>query len=113
MVRLGGLDRDNGRGSASLPTERCMTLADLPLGPLERAFVASLQRPEPQAPEAVLTAATLCCEALAAGDVCLPLERLAGRRPGPMSISACRRCPSGAHSSKLPRWSGHRTTMRR
>jgi len=60
-----------------------MTLADLPLGPLERAFVASLQRLEPQAPEAVLLAATLCCEALAAGDVCLPLERLAGRRPWP------------------------------
>ncbi len=60
-----------------------MTLADLPLGPLERAFVASLQRLEPQAPEAVLLAAALCCEALASGDVCLPLERLAGRRPWP------------------------------
>lgn len=60
-----------------------MTLADLPLGPLERAFVASLQRLEPQAPEAVLLAAALCCEALSAGDVCLPLERLAGRRRWP------------------------------
>lgn len=60
-----------------------MTLADIPLGPLERAFVASLQRLEPQAPEAVLLAAALCCEALASGDVCLPLERLAGRRPWP------------------------------
>ncbi|MBS68447.1 MAG: exodeoxyribonuclease V subunit alpha [Pseudomonas sp.] len=60
-----------------------MTLADLPLGSLERAFVASLQRLEPQAPEAVLLAAALCCEALASGDVCLPLERLAGRRPWP------------------------------
>ncbi len=60
-----------------------MTLADLPFGPLERAFVASLQRLEPQAPEAVLLAAALCCEALASGDVCLPLERLAGRRPWP------------------------------
>lgn len=60
-----------------------MTSAVLPLGPLERAFVASLQRLEPQAPEAVLLAAALCCEALAGGDVCLPLRRLAGRRPWP------------------------------
>jgi len=60
-----------------------MTAAVLPLGPLERAFVASLQRLEPQTPEAVLLAAALCCEALASGDVCLPLRRLAGRRPWP------------------------------
>jgi len=60
-----------------------MTLADLPLGPLERAFVASLQRLDPQASEPVLLAAALCCEALAAGDVCLPLGRLAGKRPWP------------------------------
>ncbi|MBK3870041.1 exodeoxyribonuclease V subunit alpha [Pseudomonas stutzeri] len=61
-----------------------MTLpAELPLGPLERAFVASLQRLEPDASEPVLLAAALCCEALSAGDVCLPLERLAGRRPWP------------------------------
>ncbi|MGN2622758.1 exodeoxyribonuclease V subunit alpha [Stutzerimonas balearica] len=60
-----------------------MTSAVLPLGPLERAFVASLQRLEPQTPEAVLLAAALCCEALAGGDVCLPLRRLAGRRPWP------------------------------
>ncbi len=61
-----------------------MTLpAELPLGPLERAFVASLQRLEPEASEPVLLAAALCCEALSAGDVCLPLERLAGRRPWP------------------------------
>lgn len=60
-----------------------MTSAVLPLGPLERAFVASLQRLEPQAPESVLLAAALCCEALAGGDVCLPLRRLAGRRPWP------------------------------
>lgn len=58
-----------------------MTLADLPLGPLERAFVASLQRLDPNAAPAVLAAAALCCEALARGDVCLPLERLAGQRP--------------------------------
>ncbi|BFN25943.1 recBCD enzyme subunit RecD [Pseudomonas sp. SCT] len=60
-----------------------MTLADLPLGPLERAFVASLQRLDPQASEPVLLAAALCCEALADGDVCLPLGRLAGKRPWP------------------------------
>ena len=60
-----------------------MSFADLPFGPLERAFVASLQRLEPQAPEPVLLAAALCCEALAAGDVCLPLNRLAGKRPWP------------------------------
>ncbi|MCF7201250.1 exodeoxyribonuclease V subunit alpha [Pseudomonas oligotrophica] len=60
-----------------------MSLADLPLGPLERAFVASLQRLEPEAADNVLMAAALCCEALSAGDVCLPLQRLAGRRPWP------------------------------
>lgn len=60
-----------------------MTLADLPLGPLERAFVASLQRLDPHASEPVLLAAALCCEALADGDVCLPLGRLAGKRPWP------------------------------
>jgi len=60
-----------------------MTLADLPLGPLERAFVASLQRLEPHASEPVLLAAALCCEALSSGDVCLPLGRLAGKRPWP------------------------------
>jgi exodeoxyribonuclease V alpha subunit len=60
-----------------------MSLFELPLGPLERAFVASLQRLEPEAPEPVLLAAALCCEALAKGDVCLPLERVAGKRPWP------------------------------
>ncbi|EQM81383.1 exodeoxyribonuclease V subunit alpha [Stutzerimonas stutzeri] len=60
-----------------------MTFTDVPLGPLERAFVASLQRLEPEASEPVLLAAALCCEALANGDVCLPLERLAGKRPWP------------------------------
>ncbi|WP_217475947.1 exodeoxyribonuclease V subunit alpha [Stutzerimonas stutzeri] len=60
-----------------------MTFADLPLGPLERAFVASLQRLEPLTPDEVLVAAALCCEALAAGDVCLPLQRFAGQRPWP------------------------------
>ncbi|WP_407297862.1 exodeoxyribonuclease V subunit alpha [Stutzerimonas zhaodongensis] len=57
--------------------------SDLPFGALERAFVASLQRLEPDTPDTVLLAAALCCEALASGDVCLPLERLAGRRPWP------------------------------
>lgn len=56
---------------------------DLPLGPLERAFVASLQRLAPEVSEPVLLAAALCCEALAAGDVCLPLQRFAGKRPWP------------------------------
>ncbi|SIP87479.1 exodeoxyribonuclease V subunit alpha [Aquipseudomonas alcaligenes] len=58
-----------------------MSLGKLPLGPLERALLASLQRLEPQAPDAVLACAALCSEALAAGDVCLPLVRVAGRRP--------------------------------
>lgn len=58
-----------------------MRLQELPLGPLERALLASLQRLEPQAPDAVLACAALCSEALAAGDVCLPLVRVAGRRP--------------------------------
>lgn len=31
----------------------------------------------------MLACAALCCEALAAGDVCLPLARVAGRRPWP------------------------------
>jgi exodeoxyribonuclease V alpha subunit len=58
-----------------------MNLSNLPLGPLERALLASLQRLEPQAPDAVLACAALCSEALASGDVCLPLARMAGRRP--------------------------------
>ncbi|RRV17583.1 exodeoxyribonuclease V subunit alpha [Pseudomonas saudiphocaensis] len=60
-------------------------LFDLPLGPLERAFVASLQRLDPKASETLLLAAALCCEALGRGDVCLPLARFAGRRPWPES----------------------------
>ncbi|MDG9930176.1 MULTISPECIES: exodeoxyribonuclease V subunit alpha [unclassified Pseudomonas] len=60
-----------------------MTLHALPLGPLERALLDSLRRLEPQADEAVLACAALCCEALAGGDVCLPLARVAGRRPWP------------------------------
>ena len=74
------------RGYARLLGEDApMTLAALPLGPLERAFVASLQRLDGDAPEAVLFAAALCCEALGRGDVCLPLARFAGRRPWPDS----------------------------
>ncbi|MBA1261855.1 exodeoxyribonuclease V subunit alpha [Stutzerimonas stutzeri] len=65
-----------------------MSLAELPLGALERAFVASLQRLDPEAPEAVLIAAALCCEALGRGDVCVPLARFAGRRPWPDSESS-------------------------
>ncbi|MFZ3152545.1 exodeoxyribonuclease V subunit alpha [Pseudomonas sp.] len=60
-----------------------MNLADLPLGPLERALVASLQRLDPQASPLVLASAALLCTALDQGDVCLPLARLAGRRPWP------------------------------
>ncbi|WP_287031255.1 exodeoxyribonuclease V subunit alpha [Pseudomonas sp. UBA6310] len=60
-----------------------MNLAELPLGPLERALVDSLRRLDPAAPESVLAAAALCAEALGEGDVCLLLERRAGRRPWP------------------------------
>ena len=60
-----------------------MKLPELPLGPLERALLASLQRLQPQAPLAVLACAALCSEALASGDVCLPLAPVAGRRPWP------------------------------
>ncbi|MGL4315065.1 MAG: AAA family ATPase, partial [Pseudomonas sp.] len=60
-----------------------MSLADLPLGPLERALVDSLRRLDPTATDSVLAAAALCCEALGQGDVCLPLARLAGQRPWP------------------------------
>lgn len=57
-----------------------MTLAEWPLGPLERFFAESLLRLDPDAGEAVTAAAALCCQALANGDVCLPLARLAGQR---------------------------------
>jgi len=65
-----------------------LNFSEQPLGPLERAFVASLQRLDPGVPEAVLLAAALCCEALGRGDVCLPLARFAGRRPWPDSESS-------------------------
>lgn len=58
-------------------------LNDLPLGPLERALVDSLQRLDPQASPMVLVSAALLCMALDKGDVCLPLARLAGQRPWP------------------------------
>ncbi len=58
-----------------------MSLNNLPLGPLERALVASLQRLDPHASEAVLAAAALCCQVLGNGDVCLLLARWAGQRP--------------------------------
>ncbi|OHC28278.1 MAG: exodeoxyribonuclease V subunit alpha [Pseudomonadales bacterium RIFCSPHIGHO2_02_FULL_60_43] len=60
-----------------------MMLNDLPLGPLERALVDSLQRLDPAASPVVLVSAALLCTALDKGDVCLPLERLAGHRPWP------------------------------
>jgi len=58
-------------------------LSDLPLGPLERALVDSLQRLDPSASPVVLASAALLCMALDKGDVCLPLARLAGQRPWP------------------------------
>jgi exodeoxyribonuclease V alpha subunit len=58
-----------------------MSLTDLPLGPLERALVDSLQRLDPAASPLVLASAALLCSALDKGDVCLPLARLAGQRP--------------------------------
>jgi exodeoxyribonuclease V alpha subunit len=60
-----------------------MLLNDLPLGPLERALVDSLQRLDPAATPVVLASAALLCMALDKGDVCLPLARLAGQRPWP------------------------------
>jgi exodeoxyribonuclease V alpha subunit len=63
-----------------------MSLAELALGPLERALLDALQRLEPQAAEAVLAAAALCSEALARGDVCLSLADWAGRQPWPGSL---------------------------
>nr|WP_298165493.1 exodeoxyribonuclease V subunit alpha [uncultured Pseudomonas sp.] len=60
-----------------------MNLADLPLGPLERALVDSLRRLDPVAEPLVLASAALLCAALDRGDVCLPLARLAGQRPWP------------------------------
>jgi exodeoxyribonuclease V alpha subunit len=58
-------------------------LNDLPLGPLERALVDSLQRLDPAASPVVLVSAALLCTALDKGDVCLPLTRLVGQRPWP------------------------------
>ncbi|GGJ96107.1 exodeoxyribonuclease V subunit alpha [Pseudomonas matsuisoli] len=59
------------------------SLTELPLGPLERAITESLQRLDPLTDEVVLASAALVVQALAAGDVCMPLDRLAGRRPWP------------------------------
>ena len=58
-----------------------MSLLKLPLGPLERALVQSLQRLDPRADEVVLAAAALCCQVLGNGDVCLLLARWARQRP--------------------------------
>ena len=63
-----------------------MSLADIPLGSLERALLDSLQRLDPQASPAVLAGAALCSEALARGDVCLPLRAWAGSQPWPGSV---------------------------
>jgi len=58
-----------------------MILLNLPLAPLERALLGSLQRLDPQASESVLAAAALACMLLNNGDVCLVLSRWAGQRP--------------------------------
>jgi exodeoxyribonuclease V alpha subunit len=60
-----------------------MNLADLPLGPLERALVDSLRRLDPATEPLVLASAALLCAVLDNGDVCLPLARMAGQRPWP------------------------------
>jgi exodeoxyribonuclease V alpha subunit len=60
-----------------------MNLAELLLGPLERALVDSLRRLDPAAEPLVLASAALLCAALDKGDVCLPLARMAGQRPWP------------------------------
>jgi exodeoxyribonuclease V alpha subunit len=60
-----------------------MLLTDLPLGPLERALVDSLQRLDPQASPLVLASAALLSSALEKGDVCLPLAYWAEQRPWP------------------------------
>lgn len=83
-----------------------MTLADLPLGPLERFFADSLLHLEPDAPLPVLVAGVLCCQALAAGDVCLPLARLAGQRVFDEGIEGFDLPPwtPGGHSWRPRRW---------
>ena len=58
-----------------------MTLLNLPLAPLERALLGSLQRLDHEASESVLAAAALACMLLNNGDVCLVLSRWAGQRP--------------------------------
>ncbi|WP_256660887.1 exodeoxyribonuclease V subunit alpha [Pseudomonas sp. DY-1] len=74
-----------------------MGLADWSLGPLERHFTESLQRLDPQAADSVLAAAALCCQALGAGDVCLPLARWAGQ-------SLFVEGGSGVQAPTLPVW---------
>ncbi|MDH4583854.1 exodeoxyribonuclease V subunit alpha [Pseudomonas sp. BN415] len=74
-----------------------MGLADWSLGPLERHFTESLQRLDPQAPDAVLAAAALCCQALGDGDVCLPLARWAGQ---PLFVEG----GPGLQAPALPVW---------
>jgi exodeoxyribonuclease V alpha subunit len=57
--------------------------SELPIGPLERAMADSFRRLDPDANQLVLLSTALVVQALAAGDVCLPLARLAGQRPWP------------------------------
>ncbi|WXL26139.1 exodeoxyribonuclease V subunit alpha [Ectopseudomonas mendocina] len=60
-----------------------MLLNELPLGPLERALLNSLQRLDPEASPLVLASAALLSSVLEKGDVCLPLAHWAGQRPWP------------------------------
>lgn len=56
---------------------------DWPLAAFERALCDSLQRLQPNTEPLVLACAALCSQALARGDVCLPLAQIAGREPWP------------------------------
>lgn len=80
-----------------------MSFHDLPLGPLERAFVDSLRRLDGEASDSVLLAAALCCSALAAGDVCLQLARLAGRPAWPELDAGCVLPPLAQWRAELAR----------
>ncbi|WP_462384440.1 exodeoxyribonuclease V subunit alpha [Pseudomonas sp. Marseille-QA0892] len=87
-----------------------MPWAELPFSPLERALAESLQRLDPEGDPLVLVSAALAAQALAAGDVCVPLARWAGLRPWPEhsfalpSADAWRRSLTG---SRLVGHSGH------
>lgn len=58
-------------------------LNETPLSPLAKALASSLGRLYPKTDPWVLLSAALTVDALADGDVCLPLARLARQRPWP------------------------------